>query len=200
MQESTGRRSHIVYHTLDVKGWRATPPSVEAARPAACVACGAASRPVGGLLGLHGHGLRDRQVCGPLEADGAPTWIVIACRRYRCTSCDAILTVVPRGIAPRRHYGHAAIALALALWALFDTPAAEVRRRVCARPISAGPPTGWPTLTRWARAAHGELGAPDLSIRAAAARAAQRAIGRAPPALRHTPRWAQAFAGGSAMP
>jgi len=26
---------------------------------------------------------------------------VIACRRYRCVSCGAILTVVPRGVAPR---------------------------------------------------------------------------------------------------
>jgi hypothetical protein len=34
----------------------------------------------------------------------------------------------------------------------------------------------------------------------AAERAAQIAIGRAPPDLRHESRWAQAFAGGSAMP
>jgi hypothetical protein len=200
VKESTGRCSHIIHHRLDVKGWCATPPSVEAARPGVCVGCGAASRPVGGPLGLHGHGLRDRQICGPPEADGVPTWIVIVCRRYQCTSCGAILTVVPRGIAPRRHYGHAAIALALALWAVIGVPAAEVRRRVCARQISAAPPTRWPTLTRWARAARVALGAPDLSIRDAAARAAQRAIGHAPPTQRHGPRWAQAFAGGSAMP
>ena len=43
---------------------------------------------------------------------------MIACRRYRCVSCGAILTVVPRGVAPRRHYGHAAIAMALTLWAI----------------------------------------------------------------------------------
>jgi hypothetical protein len=39
-----------------------------------------------------------------------------------------------------------------------------------------------------------------MTLETAAARAAQIAIGRAPPHLRHESRWAQAFAGGSAMP
>lgn len=129
-----------------------------------------------------------------------PTWIVIACRRYLCTSCDAILTVVPRGVAPRRHYGHAAIAMAFTLLAIAGDSEAEVRRRVCARRISVEAPTRWPTLARWARAARVALGDVTLSLKQAAARAAQIAIGRAPPELRRTPRWAQAFAGGSAMP
>lgn len=165
-----------------------------------CVVCDAPARPVGGGLGLHGHGLRDRQLCGPPDADRAPTWIVIACRRYLCTSCGAILTVVPRGVAPRRHYGHAAIAMALTLWAITHEPEADIRRRICAWPISVESPARWPTLARWARAAREALGMPSLSLKAAAARAAQLAIGRAPPTLRRAPRWAQAFAGGSAMP
>ena len=44
------------------------------------------------------------------------------------------------------------------------------------------------------------LGTAGLSLKEAAARAAQLAIGRAPPELRRAPRWAQAFAGGSALP
>lgn len=162
--------------------------------------CSAPSRPVGGRLGLHSHGFRDRQLCGPPDADSAPTWIVIACRRYLCTSCGAILTVVPRGVVPRRHYGHAAIAMALTLWAITHEPEADIRRRVCARQISDESPARWPTLTRWARAARDALGAAALSLKDAAARAAQIAIGRAPPELRRAPRWAQAYAGGSAMP
>ena len=185
---------------LDVKGWLAAPPSVEAARPGSCVDCGTASRPTGGGLGLHGHGFRDRQLRGPTEADTTPTWIVIACRRYQCTSCDAILTVVPRGVAPRRHYGHAAIAMALTLWAVVGAPIAEVRRRVCAWQITEECPTRWPTLARWARAARDALGDTSMPLIAAAARTAQIAIGRAPPSLRTAPREAQAFAGGSAMP
>jgi hypothetical protein len=199
VKETTGRCSRIVHHELDVKGWLASPPSAEEARPGVCVACSAPSRPIGGRLGLHGHGLRDRQICGPPDADGAPSWIVIACRRYWCTSCGAILTVVPLGVAPRRHYGHAAIAMALALWAIAREPEADIRRRVCARRISVESPTRWPTLTRWARAARVALGLASLSLQEAAARAAQIAIGRAPPSARYGPRWAQAFAGGSAM-
>jgi hypothetical protein len=164
------------------------------------VVCDAPSRPVGGGLGLHGHGIRDRQICGPPDVDSMPTWIVIGCRRYLCTSCDAILTVVPRGVAPRRHYGHAAIALALTLWAIAGESEAEIRRRVCARRISVESLARWPTLMRWARAARDALGAATLSLKEAAARAAQIALGRAPPAMRRGPRWAQAFAGGSAMP
>jgi len=164
------------------------------------VVCSAPSRPAGGHLGLHGHGFRERQLCGPPDADSTPTWLVIQCRRYLCTRCSAILTVVPRGVAPRRHYGHAAIAMALTLWAIAGEPEADIRRRICAWRISVESPARWPTLTRWARAARDMLGAPTLSLKEAAARAAQLAIGRAPPALRRGPRWAQAFAGGSAMP
>lgn len=178
----------------------ASPPSVEEARPGACVVCGAASRPTGGHLGLHGHGLRDRQVCGPVDAECAPTWIVIACRRYVCTACDATMTVVPRGIAPRRHYGHAAIAMALALWAIVGAPVADIRRRVCAWQQSHETPSQWPTLRRWARAARDAIGDASLALEIAAARIAQQAIGRAPPEARHVPRWAQAHAGGSVMP
>jgi Domain of unknown function (DUF6431) len=165
-----------------------------------CIVCGQASRPVGGGLGLHGHGLRDRQIRGPLEPDGRPSWVVIACRRYECTTCDAILTVVPRGVAPRRHYGCAAIAMAFTLWAIMHEPVVEVRRRVCAWRISHDTPTRWPALARWARSAQAAFGGASMTLAAAAARAAQVAIGRAPPHARHGPQWAQAFAGASAMP
>jgi hypothetical protein len=190
----------IVHHALDVKGWLASPPSVEAARPGACIDCGAASRPTGGGLGLHGHGHRDRQLCGPPDPGSAPRWIVIECRRYLCVRCGAVLTVVPRGVAPRRHYGHAAIAMALTLWAIVREPVAAVRRRVCAWAITVEAVTRWRTLERWAHAARRSLGDTSLSLIAAAARTGQIAIGRAPPSLRSAPRAVQAFAGGSAMP
>jgi hypothetical protein len=190
----------IVHHALDVKGWLASPPSVECARPGACVDCGAASRPTGGGLGLHGHGLRDRQLCGPPDPGSTSRWIVIQCRRYRCVCCGAVLIVVPRGVAPRRHYGHAAIAMALTLWAIVREPVAAVRQRICARSVTTEAMTRWPTLERWACAARRSLGDTSLSLIAAAARAAQIAIGRAPPSLRTAPRAVQAFAGGSAMP
>ena len=129
-----------------------------------------------------------------------PRWLVLACRRYLCVHCGAIVTVVPRGVAPRRHYGHAAIAMALTLWAIAREPVSEVRRRVSARPITVETVTRWPSLERWARAARDALNDASLSLIAAAARTAQIAIGRAPPSLRTAPRAVQAFAGGSAMP
>ena len=115
-------------------------------------------------------------------------------------SCSAILTVVPRGVAPHRHYGYAAIVMAFTLWAIVGEPEAEVRRRICARRISVESPKRWPTLARWAGAARDALGTASLSLKDAAARVAQIAIGRAPPGMRRAARWAQAFAGGSAMP
>jgi hypothetical protein len=196
--KSPGGSSRIVHHALDVKGWIASPPSVESARPGACVSCAAPSRPVGGGLGLHGHGVRLRQVRGPLDPERPPGWVVVACRRFRCMRCGAVLLVVPRGVVPRRHYGYAAIAMAFALWALVQAPVSEVRRRVCAWRTSHE--MRWPTLARWARATHDEIGDASMTLVAAAARVAQVAIGRAPPHLRHAERWAQAFAGGAAMP
>jgi hypothetical protein len=125
--------------------------------------------------------------------------VVIECRRYRCVQCGAVITVVPRGVAPRRHYGHAAIAMALTLWAIVREPVAAVRHRVCDRRITAEAMTRWAALERWAHAARHSLGAASLSLIAAAARTAQIAIGRAPPSLRTAPLAVQAFAGGSAM-
>ena len=65
---------------------------------------------------MHGHGVRDRQLLGPPEVNAASTMTIVACQRYLCTSCGAVVMVVPRGIEPRRHYGRAAICLALAAW------------------------------------------------------------------------------------
>lgn len=119
---ATKNTSLIVHRELDVKDWLLRPPSVEAARPGACPTCDAAGRPVGGRVGLHGHGLRGRQVRGPIAVEARSTEAVLACRRYRCTACGAVVTVVPRGLEPRRHYGRAAICFALALWALAGGP------------------------------------------------------------------------------
>jgi hypothetical protein len=127
---------------------------VEEARPGRCPACGVAGRPVGGRLGLHGHGRRDRQQRGPSGPETAPVTAIVAVRRYRCVGCGAVIAVVPRDVEPRRHYSRPAIALALGLWSLASLPAAEVRRRISPWPITgttAGA-EGWVALRRWARA------------------------------------------------
>jgi hypothetical protein len=139
---ATKSTSLIVHRALGVKNWLLRPPSVKEARPGRCPRCHCASRPTGGALGLHGHGVRDRQVLGPPEIGLSATTLLVACQRYLCTACGAVVMVVRRGIEPRRHYGRAAICLALALWALVGQPTTVVRTQVCARP-------GLATTTSW---------------------------------------------------
>lgn len=136
---------------------------------------------------------------GPLAVDTAPTTVVLVVRRYRCTACGVVITVVPRGVAPRRHYGHAAIALALTLWAIAGWSVAAVRRRVAAWPITNERADTWRALRRWAAAQRVPLGLAAAPLRVVAARMAQVALGRAPPSLCGAPLPARAFAGGSAM-
>src|SRR5687768_17558971 len=102
--------ARIIYSDQDLKRWIDGVPSAEAARPARCPACSAPSRPVGAAVVLVGHGLRDRQVRGPLEPAGPPTEITIQVRRYRCRACRAIVVVVPRGVAHARLFSLCAIA------------------------------------------------------------------------------------------
>jgi hypothetical protein len=196
--------SLIVHPTLDVKGWIARPPSPEAARPGRCPRCGAASRPTGSGLGLHGHGLRDRAVFGPPDADADPDRAWVRCRRYRCVggTCGAVILVVPRGVSPRRHYSLVAIAMAMTLWGILALPPARVRGRICVSPSVAWG-TEWSALRRWSHAARALVDLPAsmvFTLREVAARVAQIAIGRAPPSLRTAPFVAQACAGATARP
>jgi hypothetical protein len=198
---TTKNPSVIVHRALEVKIWLQRPPSVEEARPGRCPRCDAAARPAGGRLGLHGHGVRDRQVRGPLDAGGPSRTSVIACRRYLCVGCGAVITVVPRGVEPRRHYGRAAICLALGLWALAGQATTVVRSRVGAWPSREA--TSWRALRQWASAiASGAwawcAAATGLAPRAAAARAVQISAGRAPPQTRG-PVWELAYAGGATL-
>jgi hypothetical protein len=78
-------RSQVVHDRLGVKAWLAQPPSVETARSGSCFRCAEAARP-GGQLGLHCHGVRERQPGGPLEADGSSCVAVLRVRRYRGVS------------------------------------------------------------------------------------------------------------------
>ncbi len=108
---------------------------------------------MGGLLGLHGHGLRERHQWGPVELGGAAGLVGVLLRRYRCRSCGAVAVVGPRGITPGRLYAAGAIALALALWGCGGRPARQVRRQVSPFAIvGATAAAGWASLRRWSRA------------------------------------------------
>lgn len=176
-------------------------PSVVAARPGKCPRCGVASQPPGQRLRLHGHGTRSRQVQGPLEVTGPPVIVELLLRRYLCTGCGAVIVVGPRGLLGRRLYSAAAIALALARWALLAQSAAEVRDHVSPwHEVGPAAKAGWAALRRWARALRQRRLWPGLvrdasmdgTLREAAGKAAVRlaALGSV-----SGPAWVAAFAG-----
>jgi len=178
-------------------------PLVDEVRPARCPVCDGASREPGRTLSVVGHGTRQRQLRGPLALAAAPTVEVIEVRRYRCMRCDAVLTVVPREVEPRRHYTRPAIVLALALWGLCGASATTVRRTISPWRITTT--TGWPMLRRWTAAVARRVlvptacPSPPATARAIAARVAQVALAHAPPTMRGAPMRVQVFLGAVAM-
>jgi hypothetical protein len=113
--------------------------------------CGAASRPHGGNLVVHGDGVRERQMRGPAVADGSPELVLVHVRRFECQRCGVCMVVVPRELLPRRLYTACAIGMALALWALVGATEAETRTRVSPFAIVGAAAHGrWITLRRWA--------------------------------------------------
>jgi hypothetical protein len=142
----------ITCFDVDVKTWVRQAPSVAAVRPAMCISCQAPAAPLGGPLGLHGHGLRERRLLGPAAAGERPGVHILHLRRYRCRHCGAVMVSAPRGLLPRLRYGAVAVAMALALWSSEREPGWQVRSRVS--PVSSlgnEPAHGWRSLRRWAR-------------------------------------------------
>jgi hypothetical protein len=156
------RSSHVVVHSfVDVKSWAERTPDVEAARPGRCPACGAAARPLGEPLGLVGHGLRCRQVRGPITAEAPATVDTVRVRRYRCRPCGATVTVLPRGVAPRRHFTATAIGLGCLMYGLSMASLHATRARLSPWRSTE---SGWPAMGRWLDAIAG--GAIFASVRA----------------------------------
>ena len=124
-------------------------------------------------------------------------------RRYRCVQCRAVSTVVPQEILARRLYSASAIGLALALWALVQATAVQVRRRVSpAKILGPTAASGWATLRRWARAVqHKKLFGstpaprPGATLRQVAASAATALAASADPTSRGLALDARAFFG-----
>jgi hypothetical protein len=166
------------------------PPPTDSSRPRACPGC---KQPAyeKGRVWIQGHGLVRRQQLGPQSPGQAPGKHEVACRRYRCLKCGAVLTVLPQTAVARKHYAGAAVALALTLWGLCGWSAAQVRAALSPRLAPGARARGWRTLARWARqVAHGKLfaalGPPAQGgHRQVAARAAQALCGWADPQERH---------------
>lgn len=191
----------VVHSGVEVKSWAKEPPSVDRVRPASCPVCGAAGRPEGRALCIVGHGLRARQICGPYGEEGIAVMLVIDVRRYRCRGCRSILTVVPLGVVRARHYGAAAIGLALLLLGV-GGDAGEARRRVSPWRASFEDPCWWPTLRRWVHAIDAQRLFRGLrpspvawSLRQRAERAAMTLVAMSPPSLTFADLEARVIAG-----
>lgn len=137
----------IVVAPIERVEWTRELPSVDAARPTRCPTCNEASRLPGRPLGLHGHGVRTRDLWGPPRPGAPPALGEILARRYHCAHCRATCTVVPRGVLPRHMYTAGAIALALALWSM-GLAAEAVCAAISPWPVR-GHARGWRSLRRW---------------------------------------------------
>jgi len=184
----------LVQSDIEIKHWMRDLPSVDEVRPAWCPCCRAASQEPGRALGLHGHGVRERQVRGPLAPWGRPTTVWVGCRRYRCQHCSAVMLVVPRGIVCRRLFSIGAIAWALWLFGVEQLPPAQVREGVSPwQVLGATAAAGWAQLGRWARdVRRGRLlgnlpAAVGAGLRAVAQRTAMALAALAPPAAWDAP-------------
>lgn len=207
LQNPNQSQAKIVQSQLDIKRWLQQTPSAEAVRPGCCPACQAPSRPPGRPLGLWGHGLRSRQLRGPLEPNGPPQLVEVQLRRYLCRSCKATVTVGPRGVLPRRLYTAGVIAWALCLYGLLGWNAFSIRERLCPWKVM-GEATlgGWATLPRWiaavreARLFPGVRPSPaEFSPRQVAQRAAAGCCAHAVPTHWAAEPAEQAFLGGMHM-
>lgn len=187
MNEKRSARG-IIHAELDVKAWIEDFPGVDQVRPRQCLECGAAARPPGRALGIVGHGVRDRQVRGPLAPGEPPATITIQVRRYRCRGCEAIHTVAPRGLATFRHYAAEAIGLALWMVGVLGLSTVEVRRRIS--PWQSFEAGAWVSVRRWLNAivdgrlfpaAQVRASPPGWSLRQRAERAAMTLRATAPP-------------------
>lgn len=124
--------------------------------------------------------------------------VVVRVRRFRCLPCGAVITVVPAGVAARRHFGAGSIGLALT-----QLGRGEAVRRIRDGLCGIGPAggAGWITLRRWGNALRRGALLPRLQpipisgSRARAARAAAILSTYAEPALARASLEEQAFAG-----
>lgn len=200
-QSMEKERERVVLVRLSVEDWLARPPSVAAVRPCQCVACGAASRPIGGKVVVQGHGYRRRTCLGPASPGGDCEARQLDLRRYRCVHCGAVMVAVPRGLLPRRRYLAAVIGLAIGLWGLRGLATPEVRERV-ARGSKPGTGKRWRTLERWVvDAAAGAFARVTVTAghdrRSTAGRVATCLLGFVPPGMRHMDGEAQLYLGGA---
>jgi hypothetical protein len=84
----------------------------------------------------------------------APQVHLLRVRRYRCTRCQAVVTVTPAEVMHKRLYSAAVIGLALALFGLALLSPWQARQQVSPWQVVGATSSGrWQTLRRWCEAA-----------------------------------------------
>lgn len=164
-------------------------PEVDDVRPNRCPGCLHPAR-VGSRIVLHGHGVRTRGVVVAPASGCGPRLRECWCRRYRCTQCGAVTTVLPVGVMPRYLYSVLAIVLAFTLVAeepvgqgLTDTLAYKRQGMNRLRRWHRGFDWRWRSLDRWkARVPNWWPGLPD-TLEGLLIGLRHRAGGTDPPAL-----------------
>ena len=139
----------MIRSSLEIKFWLRGPPDIDVVRPSRCSGCGAAGRAEGMPKTLVGHGVRLRQLAGPLVPDSGPETHRLFVRRFLCLACRAVLTVVPREVVPGHRYAAPAIALALVLFGVLGQPAEDVRAHIAVAPRAGFDGRRWRQLDRW---------------------------------------------------
>jgi hypothetical protein len=136
-----------------------------------------------------GHGVRRRQLRGPLRFGDDPGEMEVEVRRFRCLRCRAVVSVGPPEALRYRLFSAVAITWALALFGVERHPSAVVRRRISPwRVLGATAARSWRTLRSWLRSAtKGQLlpGASAMSgrPRELATRLSYTLAAKAPPAF-----------------
>lgn len=164
----SGQHVQVIEWTGDVPvSWATIAlPNVEDARPHRCPRCRTPSH-TGARINLHGHGVRVRSVVVPPALGGRPGLTECWSRRYRCTACGAVPTVLPIGVMPR--YLYSAFAIVVAFLLVAEEPVGEGRTDALAyrrqgmnrvRSWHRGVDYRWASLGRWA--AHLETWWPGL--------------------------------------
>lgn len=178
---------NLFQHALDVNLWLRNTPDVEQARPSHCRKCGVSAKARGGKLRLHGHGLRSRTLWGRPDVGSSPVCWEVVLRRYRCTQCEAVVAVGPRGIGAHLRYALGTIAMALFWWGIQHQPSPAVRTRCSPWPIvGLADQARWRSLPRWVSRGAELFGldadvAPGDRGRSDACRIAYLLIARGPP-------------------
>jgi hypothetical protein len=106
-----------------------------------------------------GHGVRVRQMRGPVTTGGPPQEITYRVRRFRCRRCTAVLSVGPPEALRYRLFSLVAIVWAIALYGIERVSSRGVRRRISPwRIVGSAAELGWQSLRRWLhKAGSGEL-------------------------------------------